>query len=390
MSFFEDGPGATNGTTRQRGTGDRPSDRPSDRSSGRKTRGRKSPSGSGRPTRSKRNVRIQRLLIALVALFIIVFLLAIWIRSCSHNRKVTSYQEYFLTVEKSVDASNAVGQELKKMVQEPTSYTRQGLSKLLDDMVREQTAVADQAARLEPPEKLRDENTVFVQGMDVRKRGYEQWREAIGAVLKGKQSGVSAKSLTALGSFFCGPEAYYQSLFYKQSQRVMADEGVTNVTVPKATYYSNAQLFTPAKMEKMLKSIGKSASLKGIHGVALTGVVVQPGDQRLETGKTNNIKASAELSFVVSVENQGTVTEKNVPVTITLIPPEGENLSQQKLEATIASIKSGETETASAAGFNLDPAVIGPELKLRVQVGPVPQEQVATNNRATYTVTFQL
>jgi len=325
-----------------------------------------------------------------VALFVIVFLLAIWIRSCSHNRKVTSYQDYFLAVDKAISASNAIGQDLKKMVQQPTSYTREGISKLLDDMLREQTAVSEQATRLAPPDNLRQENTVFVQGMAVRTRGYAQWRDAISAELKNGDSGVSGKGLAALGGFFTGPEAYYQALFYKQSQRVMADEGVTNVTVPKATYYTNAMLFTPVKMESMLKSIGKSASLKGIHGVALAGVVVQPGDQALATGKTNQVKASAELSFVVSVENQGTVTEKDVPVVVTLIPPEGENLSEQKLNAAIASIKAGETETASIAGFNLDPAVIGPELKLRVEVGPVPQEQVATNNKAAYTVIFKL
>jgi len=381
VSFFEDEPPTGAETTGTRKTSTRKG-------------GRNKTGGSGgrppRAARSRRNVRIQRLLIALVALFVIVFLLAIWIRSCSHNRKVTSYQEYFLAVDKAIGASNAVGQALKKMIQEPTSYTREGISKLLDDMLREQTAVSEQAARLEPPENLRPENTVFVQGMAVRTRGYAQWRDAISAELKGGDSGVSAKSLAGLGGFFTGPEAYYQALFYKQSQRVMADEGVTNVTVPKANYYTSAMLFTPVKMEKMLKSIGKSASLKGIHGVALAGVVVQPGDQALATGETNQVKASAELSFVVSVENQGTVTEKDVPVTVTLIPPEDENVSQQKLNAAVASIKAGETETTSIAGFNLDPAVIGPELRLRVEVGPVPQEQVATNNKATYTVIFKL
>lgn len=381
MSFFEDEPPAV---ARTSGTS------PKGTTRSRRRRGSPRPPRPPRGARSKRALRIQRLLIALVALFIIVFLLAIWIRSCSHNRKVTSYQEYFLTVGKAIDASNAVGQGLKKMVQSPTSYTRQGLAKLLDDMVREQTAISEQVARIEPPEKLRDENSVFVQGMDVRTRGYAQWRAAISAELKGEDSGVSGKSLAALGTYFCGPEAYYQALFYKQSQRVMADQGVTNVTVPQSDYYTSAQLFTPARMDKMLKSIGKSASLKGIHGVALTSVVVQPGNQQLAAGRTNKIKASAELAFVVGVENQGTVAEKNVPVTVTLIPPAGENVSQQKLNASIATIKSGQTKTASIAGFNLDPAVIGPELKIRVQVGPVPKEQVATNNKATYTVIFRL
>jgi len=400
VSFFDDDSPTIVGGQQAGGGPQGPRDPSGPRPPRGKKRGRFGGSGSGsggdsgkrreRKPRSKRTVRIQRLLIALVVLFIVVFLLALWIRSCSYNRKVGSYQEYMTEVQKVIEDTNAVGKDLKTMVNDPTKFTREGMSKLLGEMIRDQTAVADRAAKLQPPDDLMDENAVLVQGMDVRNQGYKLWRDAIEAELKGKDSSVTAKNLAALGAYFTGPEAYYQALFYRQAQKVMADEGVSNVTVPAATYYTNANLFQTTKMKNLLDTMGKTSSLKGVHGVALAGVQVQPGDKQLETGKTNKVTASTELSFVVSVENQGTVAEKDVPVEITLIPPEEANLQNQKLETSIATIDANQVKTAKVAGFTLDPAVIGPELKLRVQVGPVPQEQVATNNKATYTVIFQL
>jgi len=399
VSFFDDDSPTMTGSQRAGGGSSGPRD-PSGPTPPSGRRGRSGGSGRGsnggsnkrreRKPRSKRSVRIQRLLIALVALFIVVFLLALWIRSCSYNRKVSSYQEYMTNVQKVVEGTNAVGKDLKTMVNDPTNYTREGMTKLLDEMVRDQKAVYDRSLKLQPPDDLVDENVTLVEGMNIRHKGYQLWRDAIEAELKGKDASVTAKNLAALGAYFTGPEAYYQSLFYRQAQRVMADEGVTNVAVPAATYYTNANLFQTTKMKNLLETMGQTSSLKGVHGVALAGVQVQPGDQQLETGKTNRITASTELEFIVSVENQGTVTEPDVPVEITLIPPEDANLQNQKLESSIASIKAGQVKTAKIAGFTLDPAVIGPELKLRVQVGPVPQEQVATNNKATYTVIFQL
>jgi hypothetical protein len=350
---------------------------------------RRTARAKGRPPR-RRNVRLQRLIIILVALFVIVFLLALWIRSCSHTRKVSSYQEYFVSVDKAIGSTNAVGKELKTMVLNPNRYTRAGLAKLLDDMVREQDAVVDQVTALTPPDKLAELQPVLADGMDVRSRGYKLWRDGITSVLNSKGSDVTGKSLAALGGFFTGPEAYYQGLFYTQAQKIMADEGITNVTVPAADYYTKSELFTPLRMKSMLERINKSSSVKGIHGVALAGVTAQPGNQKLTSGKTTKVTASTELNFVVVVENQGTVKEKNVQVTITLVPPEDENLAQQKLSGTIGSIDAGKSGSVKISGFNLDPALIGPDVILRVKAGPVPQEQVSSNNKASYTVVFKL
>jgi hypothetical protein len=57
----------------------------------------------------------------------------------------------------------------------------------------------------------------------------------------------------------------------------------------------------------------------------------------------------------------------------------------QPIEETIDTIAAGETQTVE---IPISPAPSG-EVTLSVEVLPVPGEQVSSNNKATYTVTFQ-
>ena len=55
-----------------------------------------------------------------------------------------------------------------------------------------------------------------------------------------------------------------------------------------------------------------------MHGVAVSKVVEQPDDQEIKNGQTYNLTSSDELAFLVTVENQGNMAEKDVPVVVTL------------------------------------------------------------------------
>ena len=58
----------------------------------------------------RRRTRIQRLVILALILFIVVFGLAWWARSCQHNRKVDTYRSYFEGVATAIDDSKSPGQ----------------------------------------------------------------------------------------------------------------------------------------------------------------------------------------------------------------------------------------------------------------------------------------
>ena len=79
----------------------------------------------------------------------------------------------------------------------------------------------------------------------------------------------------------------------------------------------------------------------------------------------------------VEVQNQGESTENGVTVSVTA----GGNT----LRESISTIPAGETASATIA---LTPAPKG-TVNLEVDVEPVPGEQVADNNKASYTVEFE-
>ena len=200
---------------------------------------------------------------------------------------------------------------------------------------------------------------------------------------------VSVKDIAGLDGYFSGPDAYYQQLVYVPAQKAMQDDGVSGVAVPTSTYYLTWKALDPATVTAMLENIGKSPKLTGIHGVGLLGVSAKSGSKTitLAKGRTNNVPASTDLAFVAQVQNQGSVTEKKVPVTATLTLPGGTPIKQ---EASIATIAAGKTQDVTITGFVIPTEALSKVVVLKVTAGPVKGERVETNNTATYKLLLQL
>lgn len=338
--------------------------------------------------RSKRTLRIQRVAILIVALFVVVLLLTLWIRSCQHNQKVSTYKDYFSGVQSLIADSDNVGKDLSAIVNNPRKYTRPGLLTKLQSMVAAQNDIAARAKLLKPPGKLVSQNQTFVLGMQVRARGMQQLRQGILAAIDGKNK-VTAASLVALSGYFTGPDAYYTDQFFSQAQSVLKADGVSGVTVPASTFFLNSGMFGPLKIQKMLKDIPGSA-VGGVHGVGVVSITVKSGTatQALTPGRTTRVKASADMIFVVSVLNSGTATESGVPVTLTLQPPGG--AQAQKISHTIEGIAPNKTVQVQFTGFNIKPASLSRVSQLTAKAGPVPNEKNTTNNTLQLKITLTL
>lgn len=330
---------------------------------------------------NRRRTRTQRLVILGVVFFVVVVLLAWWIRACQHDRKVAAYRDYMTAVATAIDDSKELGKQLNEIVGDPTKFeNRKTLLAELDTLVALQDEIAKRAARQEHPDSLDAQAEVFVTGMQVRARGFELFREAIAGALD-EEKGVKPGAIAALAGYLSGPDAYYQTLFYRPARHVLKEEGVSGVTVPTATRYLTADIFTEEAVTSMLQALGTSAKLGGIHGVALDGVTAMPSSTALVRGKSVPIPASPDLSFVITVENQGSAAESDVPVEVTLVLPGGDKLKQT---ATIAAISPDKKQTVEVSGFAIPNEAITKTSTLRVKVGPVPEERVLTNNSATY------
>ncbi len=347
--------------------------------------------GSTPPLRQRRRpdrkrTRRQRFAILAIILFVIVFALAWGARSCQQSRKVDAYRTYLEGVSAAIEDSATLGKQLNQIFTNPTKFSRKEFVAKLDELVVKQNEIAARAEGFEPPSTLSTEQAVFVEGMRVRAEGFKQLQAVLLASLDNET--VRPGEVAALGGYFSGPDAYYMSRFYTQTRNVMSEEGVSDVPVPTATYYLTWRPFDRATIETMLSSVGKSTKLSGTHGVALVGVAVQPKDVGLQSGKTTEIAATPDLGFEVSVMNQGSVTEENVTVKGELTIPGGEVLTRT---AAIETITAGQTQSAVLTGFNIPAeALSGKVSTLKLTVGPVPGERVATNNSGSYKIQFKL
>lgn len=336
---------------------------------------------------SRRRTRVQRIAILAVVLFLVVFALAWWARSCQENRKIESYRTYFEGVAQAIDDSATLGKQFNQVVKDPTKFSRQQLTERLDELDAKQAEIAVRARRLEHPGKLDAQHAVFAEGMDVRSAGFTQLRALMLRALDGKQ--VKPVRIAALDAYFTGPEAYYMERFYLPAREVMAEDGVSDVAVPTVGYFLGWTALDIGRVETMLERMGGSSKLAGIRGVELAEVIATTESERvpLTAGDTVDVPASAQLAFEVKVENQGDVTEEDVPVTVTLVLPSGDPLEQA---GTIASIASGKTQSVTVQGFNIPEEALSKVITVRVKAGPVPQEQVLDNNSRNYKILLQL
>jgi hypothetical protein len=334
---------------------------------------------------NRRRTRIQRIVILAAILFVVVFVIAWWARSCQHSAKVDSYRTYMEGVTTVIADSDALGKQLDQIVENPTKYSRKELIAKLTALSSSQSEIAVRAGNLEAPGPLASQQDQFATGMDVRAAGFKLLRTAMLAALSSKK--VGAGKLSQLEGYFSGPDAYYMHLFYTQARTTMSDEGVSDVEVPVSTWYLTHDVFDQTRLQAMLTSVGTSTKLTGVHGVSLAGVVAQPGNVALSQGKTVDVPASAQLSFLVKVKNGGDVTENEVPVSATLILPGGNELKQA---ATIASIGAGQTQSVVIEGFAIPSDALSKELTLKVKAGPVADERDPSNNSGQFKFILQL
>jgi hypothetical protein len=345
------------------------------------------PAPRPRRRRNRTRLRIQRLVIALVALFVIVFVLALVIRSCEQNAKESSYRTYFAEVQQvQSDAADKVGKPIALLLSDPTRYGRDQLVAELNTLVQTQTEITQRTERISPPGKLKDLHTILVQGQLVRLAGVEQVRAGLLAALAGKNKTVTARQLAALSGYFTGPDVYYNELFYRQAQKAMADDGVSNVAVPTVSFFSHSSVFTASALQAALATISSSTKLTGVHGVGLGGVAIRSNGKTttLAAGVSTHFVASIGVQVLVVVDNQGSSPEGNVTVKATMSGPGFS--APQTFATSIPNIPVHGKGTATITGWQIPSGAMTKSVTLAVMAGPVPGEKVLTNNHATFTI----
>lgn len=325
-------------------------------------------------------------LVGLVALMIfIVVLLVFWVRSCQGASKRADYEHYMQQVTVIARESHHLGQEYANKVATPGGKTSQ-LSATVRNYAQQAQGQAADAQGLQPPGPLRATHQRLVDTLVLRASGLARFADALDQTATTRDASQAASKLVAQGQLLAASDIDWSFFFYDPAVQTLKNQGITGVAVPRSQFLSNAEIVGPDSMVRLFQQLHGAATggtPSGKHGDGLVSVKALPAGTVLSTTQPTTIKSSTELAFAVTVENSGDSQEVGVPVTLTI-----QATSPIVKRTKIDLISPGQQKTVTFRNFTQLP--FGPEVKIKVEVAPVPGEVNLSNNSATYPVFFSL
>ncbi len=328
-----------------------------------------------------------RLLVVLAAVIVLVVVIVVAVTSARQTGDAADYQRYMTSVADLLEQSDSIGGELAKLLTNPGDTSRKEIQTKLDQFVAKSADLETQAKALEVPKELLDQNVhqFFVLAMTFRHTGLADLEPSLMNALQVQDTAVAAEQISRALYYLTNSDFLYKEVFVSKATEIVKEKNLTGVTVPSSQFLSDPDLASRSQAQEIIAQLKSTGNLQAVHGVAIAKVVEQPDEQEIKNGQTYNLTASDALTFLVTVENQGNMAEKDVPVVVTLATQNGE---PQKITVTIPELKPGTEVTATVEGFN--PTPYGEVATLTVQAGPVTGEKFKDNNSIEANVIFKL
>ncbi|HET6849399.1 MAG TPA: hypothetical protein VFH74_11100 [Gaiellales bacterium] len=321
---------------------------------------------------------------------VVVLVLLLLTRACSGSSAASKNQQFFTQVAAVLKKSDSAGAQLHDLFHSPQPVKRkQALAKLASIKAVSESALQE-AQALKPTKEVQSLQPYLLQTLAYRNDGLDCLIRGLPQALKSKPTSQGGALLVPCTKLLLASDIIYTNSYYAPAGKALQDHGI-ELQVPTSTFLpgGDVSMISPAGMAAILQRWKPGAATHGLHGLKLDTVVAKDSSGKLTTlqvGTVNKVK-TAGLTFLVSATNGGNFTEFNIPVKITI----GSGSTKVQKTATIPQIARGATETVSISGFDTGPQLpYGPAVKMHVLVTPVPGERTASNNAATYEISFSL
>ncbi|HLA81406.1 MAG TPA: CARDB domain-containing protein, partial [Thermoleophilia bacterium] len=270
----------------------------------------------------------------------------------------------------------------------PEAYTRKDIQTRLDQYISSSEELETQAKTMDAPSELIDQDVhqFLILVMTFRHKGLVDLKPSLMNALEVQDTEVSAEQITRALSYLTNSDFLYREVFIPRATEILKARNLTGVNIPSTEFLADADLASKSRVQEILADLKSTGNLQAVHGVALAKVIASPDDKEIVAGSTYNLTSSDRLAFLVTVENQGNMSEKDVPVKVTLISPD--SATPQEKSLSIKELKPKEEITVTVEGLN--PTTYGEVATLKVEVGPVVDEKFRDNNSIEASVIFTL
>lgn len=349
---------------------------------------------SGSPTgeRKRRQKRVLpkpllRLLLVLAAIIIVVVVIVFAAKAVIQSGEAADYQTYMTATADILKRSDKVGASITELLTNPGDTNRMEIQARLDELAVQAEKLKVETEVLDAPKALVDEgiHQFLLLVMGFRQTGAENLKLALMNALEVEDTEVPSEQISGALRYLINSDFIYEKVYVPQAKNHLAKKGLS-VSIPSTTFFSDPDLASTAKVLNMLEGLKSTGNLQSVHGVALDKVVAMPDNKEITAGGTFNLTLTDQLKFVITVENQGNMDEKNVPVVITLLA--AGSAEPQKAKTEIPQIKAKAKVTVEIK--DLEPTAYGEVALLNVKVGPVPEEKYSDNNWLEASVIFKL
>jgi hypothetical protein len=329
---------------------------------------------------------VVRVLAVAVVVVVVVLLAGLFIRNWLHNREVSAYSTYITQVSSILKRSDVMGRDLSRLLMDPGQATRKDVTTRLDQYISASTKLTAESKALTVPDDLKEAQQTFVFTMQLRDRGLTNLKPALLQALEVQDTEVSSETIARAMLFLVVSDVIYDEFFVTRATSVLKQRQITGVNVGSTKFVSDSSLSSQAKIKEILTLLRGNESVQTVHGVALKEVRALPANTVIQRDGLYNLQSTDQLKFVVTVENQGNVLEKDVPVEISLTAPSA--AQPQIVAMKIPELKAKEVKKVTITGVN--PTAYSEKALLTVTVGPVKEEKNTANNKLEAHVIFLL
>jgi hypothetical protein len=353
---------------------------------------RQGPRGPRRPVRPPSGLIPMLRLAGLIAFVILaVVLLVVAVRGCASDSKHARYQNYINAVSRVAHSSTAIGTQLNQALS-ATGIKESQLEQKLAGLAAQQQQGVAQARDISPPGPLRVEHDQLIQVLSLRASGLSRLADAFRQTATSKSASAAGQLIAAQARLLAASDVNYDYYFKEPTGQELLKQNVSDVgSVPDSSIFPNPDLASSQAMMSVWQRVHGAATggnPGGKHGSALGPVKALPDGKVLQAGvaaSSNEITASTDLAFQVSVENSGDFQEFNVGVTLTIQKSPKPIVMRKKIPV----INAGETKTVTFTNIDIN-GLFGLPTTIKVDIQPVPGEVTTSNNSAEYRVIFSL
>jgi hypothetical protein len=350
------------------------------------------PRGPRRPVRPPAGLIPMLRLAGLIAFLILaVVLLVVLARGCASSSKHDKYDAYMTSVRGIASRSAEIGKQLNTTLAATGIKESELEAKIKGYAAQEQQEVA-QARDLDPPGPLRIEHDHLIEVLQLRASALSRLADAFRQTATARNATTAGRLIADQARLLVASDVNWDFYFKEPTQRELARQDIRDIGgVPDSNIFPNPDLASTQAMMTVWQRVHGAAtggSAGGKHGSALGPVKALPDGKTLVPGASasdNEITASTDLAFQVTVEDSGDFQEFNVGVTLTIQKSPKPIVLRKKIPV----INAGETKTVTFTNIDIN-GLFGLPTTIKVDIEPVPGETTTTNNSAEYKVIFSL